>query len=517
MIAITNRIIKQAVVVFTCAIIAACGADVENPPPLNSGDASAGDADFTTFVSVGDSLTAGYADGTLYLLGQQNSFPAIMAQQFADVGGGAFEQPLTNDNLGGLILGGSPILDPVTNENMFDNRFVLNTETEMPERLEGDSTNEVNGSGLNGTAFNNMGVPAAKSFHIVTSGYGDVTKIATGEANPFYVRFASTPAATARVIDDAGNLAPSFYTLWIGSNDVIWYGFAGGDDATATDQYAADNVLASTYGYYDISHPAVVASSILAGISKFNTENPDVKGVIINIPDVTTIPYFTTVPYNPVPLDRATADMLNIAYATYNAGLEAAVAGSVITAEEAAQRTISFSEGQNAVVILDQDLTPIGGPETFMRQATANDLIPLEVGSIIGTLVNPADPNSALGVGVPLEDKYVLIPSEIQAMQAAVAAYNTEIQTLVDANSNLMLFDAASFFAELNANGGIDSGTVSVNADFATGGFFSLDGIHATGRGNAVFSNALIDAINAEFNANVYKVDAGNYPTVFLK
>jgi lysophospholipase L1-like esterase len=516
MIAMTNQIFKLAGVVFTCAVVAACSADVENPPPLNSGEASAGDADFTTFVSVGDSLTAGYTDGTLYLLGQQNSFPAILANQFADVGGGAFEQPLTNDNLGGLILGGAPILDPVTNENLFDNRFVLNTDTETPERLEGSSTNEVNGSGLNDTAFNNMGVPAAKSFHIITPGYGDVTNL-PDSANPYYVRFASTPAATARVIDDAGNLAPSFYTLWVGSNDVIWYGFAGGDDAIATDQYADDNFVASTYGYYDISHPAVVATSILAGINKFNSENPDVKGVVINIPDVTTIPYFTTVPYNPVPLDQATADAVNVAYEPYNAALQQALAAGVIDEAEAALRTIQFVEGQNAVVILDQDLTPIAGPETFMRQATANDLIPLEVAPLIGTLDDPSDPNSALGVGVPLEDKYVLIPSEIQAMQAAVAAYNTEIQTLVDTFSNVMLFDAASFFAELRANGGIDYGTGSVNDDFVTGGFFSLDGIHPTGRGSAVFSNALIDAINAEFKANVYKVDAANYPTVLLK
>jgi lysophospholipase L1-like esterase len=511
MIAITNQIYKLAGIVFTCAVIAACSADVENPPPLNSGEASAGDADFTTFVSVGDSLTAGYTDGTLYLLGQQNSFPAILANQFADVGGGAFEQPLTNDNLGGLILGGAPILDPVTNENMFDNRFVLNTDTETPERLEGDSTNEVNGSGLNGTAFNNMGVPAAKSFHIVTPGYGNVANLP--DANPYYVRFATVP--DARVIDDAGAQAPSFYTLWIGSNDVIWYGFAGGDDAIATDQYADDNFVASTYGYYDISHPAVVTSSILAGINKFNTENPDVKGVVINIPDVTTIPYFTTVPYNPVPLDQATADVLNDAYAQYNAGVAQALAANP---DEVAERTITFVEGQNAVVILDEDLTDLSGAGLpSMRQATANDLIPLEVAPVIGTLADPSDPNSALGVGVPLEDKYVLIPSEIKAMQAAVAAYNTEIQTLVDTFPNVMLFDAASFFAELIANGGIDYGTGSVNDDFVTGGFFSLDGIHPTGRGSAVFSNALIDAINAEFNANVYKVDAANYPTVFLK
>jgi hypothetical protein len=43
---------------------------------------------------VGNSLTAGYADGGLYLEGQQNSYPSIIAKQMALVGGGKFTQPL---------------------------------------------------------------------------------------------------------------------------------------------------------------------------------------------------------------------------------------------------------------------------------------------------------------------------------------------------------------------------------------------------------------------------------------
>lgn len=99
MIATRNKIFKLAGIALTCAVIAACTADVSNPPPLNSGTASAGNADFTKFVSIGDSLTAGYADGALYLLGQQNSFPGMLAQQFAEVGGGTFEQPLLKHDL----------------------------------------------------------------------------------------------------------------------------------------------------------------------------------------------------------------------------------------------------------------------------------------------------------------------------------------------------------------------------------------------------------------------------------
>jgi len=202
-----NQVVKLAGAVITCAVLSACTDTDVSTPPLNTGTPSAGDADFTKFVALGDSLTAGYADGALYLLGQQNSFPAIMAQQFADVSGGAFEQPLTNDNLGGLLFLGSPNPD-------FTTRFVLNTETEMPERLEGTPTNEVIGSGLNGMAFNNMGVPAAKSFHLGVVGYGDPNNLPN--ANPFYVRFSKDPANSSMILD-AASQAPSFYTLWIGA------------------------------------------------------------------------------------------------------------------------------------------------------------------------------------------------------------------------------------------------------------------------------------------------------------
>jgi hypothetical protein len=51
-------------------------------------------ADFTRYIAVGNSLTAGYADGGLYLEGQQNSYPSIIAKQMAAVGGGKFTQPL---------------------------------------------------------------------------------------------------------------------------------------------------------------------------------------------------------------------------------------------------------------------------------------------------------------------------------------------------------------------------------------------------------------------------------------
>ncbi len=63
---------------------------------------TAGSADFSTYVSLGNSLAAGFTDGALFKAAQEKSLPNILSQKFAIVGGGAFTQPLTNDNFGGL-------------------------------------------------------------------------------------------------------------------------------------------------------------------------------------------------------------------------------------------------------------------------------------------------------------------------------------------------------------------------------------------------------------------------------
>lgn len=498
-----NRLMKQASVALACAILAACSASDVSVPQLNSGAASAGDADFTTYVAIGDSLTAGYADGGLYKTGQMNSFPNILATQFADVGGGVFTQPLAATELGGFLIGGQEDPD-------LGNRFVLNTETESPERLTDTPTEEITNSGLNGNVYNNMGVPGAKSYHLAAPGYGAIANLGA-TANPFFVRFSldvNDPAET--VIADAVAQGPTFFTLWIGNNDVLSYATSGGVVDTpckpVSDPTGCDNNAIT-----DATEFAGVYGQLLAAL----TANPATKGVLANVPDVKSIPFFTTVPYNAIPLDQATADTLNASYDSYNVAIQ----GAGLPADEVAKRTINFTEGQNAVVIEDEDLSPVPGLPK-MRQATADDLILLPAGAYLGT----EDPNSVgntpatgpWGLGTPLEDSDVLIPSEIQDIDTARTAFNDTIKAAADADANLALYDAAAMMDELKASG-ISFGTGSVTADFATGGAFSLDGVHPTARGYALIANGIVDTINAAFNANVYKVDPVNYTTIFLK
>jgi lysophospholipase L1-like esterase len=496
-------IMKLAVTTLASLTIIGCAPEFDDPVD-DSSNYTQGNADFSKYVAVGDSLTAGYADGALYKMGQENSYPNILAQRLKKVGGGDFKQPLVNDNLGGLLFGGQQNPE-------FGNRLVLNPQTSSPEPIAGTPTTEVYANGPLTGPFNNMGVPGAKSFHLASPTYGNPAGLATdpATANPYFVRFASSTGAS--VIGDAAAQQPTFFTLWIGNNDVLSYATSGGigEDQTG-------NLDPTSYSSVDITDPNVFANVYSQYVDALSAAGG--KGVLINIPDVSTIPFFTTVPFNPVPLDPATADTLNAAYAAYNGGLASLKQAGMITQDELDKRTIAFSAGQNAVVIMDEDLTDLTGVNAAlinMRQATADDLVILTASSKIGTLVDAANPSSAWGVGVPLEDGDVLIPSEIAAINTARTAYNATIKALADASDDLALVDAAALLGQIK--NGFNFGTGSVNSNYATGLAFSLDGVHPTARGYAIIANAIMDAMKDEFGAKIQPVDPVEYTAVFFK
>ena len=494
-----KRIQRSLGLALTLTTLLACNSEFDDPV----GDEtkySSGNADLSHFVSLGDSLTAGYADGALYLHGQENSYPAILAAQFAKVGGGDFNQPLVSDNLGGLLFGGNA-------SSEFPNRLVLNAETESPEPISGTPTTEVF-SPLAGS-FNNLGVPGAKSFHLVTPGYGNPAGVTVepATANPYFARFASTADTT--MLDDAAFQQPSIFVLWIGNNDVLSYATSGG---TGIDQLG--NPDPNTYGSEDITDPILFAGIYNQTVSALSAAGG--SGVLVNIPDISAIPFFTTVPFNALPLrDQDTVNLLNASYADYNSGLQAAFQGGFIPEAEFNKRTILFSVGQNSVVIEDEeliDLSGLGLPS--IRQTTADDLILLTTASKIGEPVSEADPR-VWGVGIPLLDGDVLIPEEINLINTARTAFNNSIQAISDANNSLLFVDAAALLNEVQ--GGFSYGTGLINATYATGDAFSLDGIHLTARGYAVVSNEIIDTINTGFEANIPRVDPGAYSAVFIK
>ena len=439
-------------------------------------DIDSGDADFERFVALGASVTAGYTDNALFQVGQMNSYPNIMAGVMAHADGGAFTQPYANDNVGGLLLFGNQIAGP---------RLFFNGAGPAP--VSGSPTTEV--SDIMPGPFSNLGVPGAQAIHLLAPGYGSMAGLMIGQANPYYVRMASSDGAS--VIGDALMQAPTFVSVFSGGNDALGFAVSGGTSALTTP------------AAFDFAFTTTMAMLSSSGAG----------GIVSNIPDVTSIAYLNTVPYNSIPLDAGTAQMLNGAFQTYNGGLQVFAMMGMISAAEAAARTIVFAAGQNAVTMEDNDLTdlsPFGVPS--YRMATANDKVVLTAATFLGTTVG-GNPTLINGVSVPLADNWVLTASEVAEAQAAINSFNGTIQG-VTSQYGWALFDAYAVLNQI-VGPGLPMDDFVLNGDLVFGGLFSLDGVHPTARGNAVIAKLMLETIDAHYGSNLSDVhlDIGDYPT----
>lgn len=498
---------------------------------------TAGSADLSNYVSLGNSLSAGFTDGSLFRASQENSFPNILSQKFALVGGGDFTQPLTNDNLGGLALNGMRIQGP---------RLVFGGAGPVGlESIIGPVTVTTDIVSNNPTGpFNNLGVPGAKSFHLLAPGYGNVANVALGLANPFFVRMTGA-SPNASVLDLAVDQSPSFFSLWIGNNDVLGYATTGGDGTNPITPVSG----APGVGF-DGSYGALIATLTAGGA----------QGVVANIPNVTDVPHFTTVPHNPldptnpsfgplIPTLNGIFGQLNQVYAFLGVP-ERAIEFSATAASEVIIRdeTLPDLSAQIAGVLAASPTFPafvqsfglpaqaapivaglLGSTYGQSREATAEDLFVLPSSAVIGTvnttvvgaLVAQGLPQALAGqfavegITLPLEDKWVLLPSEQQEIAAATQAFNGIIQSAASA-AGLAFVDANALLNQL-AESGIASGPFTLESNLVTGGAFSLDGIHPTARGYALIANEFMKAIDATYGSNFEVsgnlVNVGDYPT----
>ncbi|WP_339650611.1 G-D-S-L family lipolytic protein [uncultured Maribacter sp.] len=498
---------------------------------------TAGSADFSNYVSLGNSLTAGLTDGALFQAGQASSLPNLLSQKFSLVGGGSFVQPLTNDNIGGLAAGGARIQNP---RLVFGGAGPVGLETLIgPVTVTTDIVlNNPTGP------FNNLGVPGAKSFHLLAPGYGNLANVSLGLANPYAVRLTGT-TPNASILELAVAQAPSFFSLWIGNNDVLGYATTGGDGTNPITPVSG----APGVGF-DGSYGALIATLTAGGA----------QGVVANIPNVTDVPHFTTVPHNP--LDPTNPDF-GPQIATLN-GIFGQL-NQVYAFLGVPERSIVFSSTAASEVVIRDETLPdlsaqiagvLGASPTFpafvqsfglpveaaplvagllgstygqTREATADDLFVLPSASVIGTvnlesvgaLMGAGLPQalagqfSVEGISLPLEDKWVLIPSEQEEITAATEAFN-QIISATASQAGLAFVDANSLLNQL-ANGGITSGQFTLTSSLVVGSAFSLDGIHPTARGYALLANEFMKAIDVTYGSNFEDsgnlLNVGDYPT----
>ncbi len=500
---------------------ASCEPELENPID-EPGFYTSGEADFSTYVALGNSLTAGYADNALYITGQETSYPNILAQQFNKVKEtNGFTQPLMADNAGGLLLQGNQITG---------NRRVLAVGANgspSPQVYGGASTTEI--SDILPGPFNNLAAPGAKSYHLIAPGYGNITGVASGTANPYFVRFASSPQTS--VLADALAQNPTFFSLWIGNNDVLLYAIAGG---TGEDQ--TGNMDPTSYGSNDITDPNVFAAVYSQMVTALTQTGAG--GVLINIPNVTSVPFFTTVPNNALVLDASTAASLTGFFQAVTGIFTQSLVDQNAPIEQAqtlaSQYAITFQEGPNRFLI-DVPATqtnPLG-----FRQMTTEELLVLtidqealaegygsvmltpEVMQVLGLLRQGGQPSAeqaqlVINAVSGIDDEDALDSKELENIATATAAYNSTIKGLAQANG-LVYVDAMDYLNQLSDEGiSYDSGVLT--SQYVTGGAFSLDGVHPTPRGYVAIANRIIEGINATYNSTVPRVNIGNYKTFTL-
>lgn len=519
-------------------VISACDEDqdlldqrLEDNPLQGAPTGDPGSLNLSTYVSVGNSLTAGYMDGALYTNGQDHSFPNLMAQQFqiSGVGGGAFAQPDINSANGFSSAGADG--QPGTADDL--GRFELSLSQLIPVPTAGEAPTPFGG---NKAALRNFGVPGMRQV--------DISDASLAVRNPLYGRFASSPG-TSTVLGDATATSPTFFSYWLGNNDVLGYAVGGGaNEALITDQASFQSSLQSSLG-------AMVATGA--------------KGVVLTLPPMVVIPYFRAIPYNAVPLDANLAGALNQAFAGYNQALQGlvqltqlGVPGVNVSQAEADARSVSYAAIPNNPILMHDDalvdydraggefdillglgqITPAQraalAPYGQTRPATANDLPTLAAANEIGRALSPT---AIMGVSLPIGDEFILSRSEVVTTVTARATFNAIIAGVVDAinqqagANTITLVDVQPAFADLfgldaataqalalspaavaAADGslGIEVSGVTLAPDFGPNGVFSTDGVHPNPRGHAIIANLIIDRINAVYGATIPSVNVLN-------
>lgn len=201
--------------------------------------------DFSTYVSVGNSLAAGFQSNALYENAQEYSFSNLLARQFHVID--SFEQPLIS-------------------EPGIGNRIQLD------DNLEPTSTGDGSGTNLNANLerpYNNLGVPGAILADFTGTDLPGLPYSARTDNNPFFdviLRdFGDTQA------EQMASQNPTFVTFWQGNNDVLGYVTSGGHTPyTPTGAQGFD-------GLYQASINAIASTGA--------------EAAVYNIPDVTSIPF----------------------------------------------------------------------------------------------------------------------------------------------------------------------------------------------------------------------------------
>jgi len=456
-------------VLFTFTVIALVFVGCEDRSDV-AGPTS-GSVSYDRFVTIGNSITAGYQSGSLFESAQKYSYGNLIAKQ---AGIGKYEMPIFSDpgsggrmEFQGLDSHGNPII-------------VTNTQVGAPTNLTYPAP------------YNNLGIPGALLYDVLnaTNSSNCASGLAGKPNQMFDIILRNSSFNIGSQFAQTKVQQPTLVTCWIGNNDVLGYATSGGFSPSAP-------TGAPTF---DVLYRALADS-----LKSLNT-----KVVVANIPDVTSIPFFNTIgPKVALGTPWKAKGIPGLFYQKHGA-----------TAYDPTAMADSASLLKGIV-----DLTlPAGSFAAFLGDTTGAAWT-----AIAGYLkipvayVKPAFVVTAYPFGFhplnPIPDVLVLDASEIAAAQTATLKFNTSIDTIAR-NRGFAVVNINSFFNQIRARdftGGTYYGGINFTTGYITGGLFSLDGVHPTNHAHAIIANEFIKVINAKWGGSIPLVDVSTItPSLIL-
>jgi lysophospholipase L1-like esterase len=321
-----------------------------------------------------------------------------------------------------------------------------------------------------GPPINNFGVPGIRVSQINVANFGKNRAFNPPDDlffNPYYERMLTSANETQSYIDfvTAQSANATFFTCWLGNNDVLGYAMAGAPSGGNLNIFNNMTDVATFTTNYQAMMNALLANGR--------------KGVVVTIPYVNRAPFFTTVTL---------------------AALQAAVqqGGGPANAP-------IYIEAQSGIrAATSADLFLLGSQTHYQLIGQPK----------VGGTGAPTTHPYGLDINNPLLDAHVLDVDEVADIKARTDDFNAVIMAYAS-NPNVAVVNINSAVLDALASpAGFSSYGITYRSNYIQGGAFSLDGIHLTPAGYAVVANEIIKATNAKFRSTIPLVNTAQFSTI---
>ena len=387
---------------------------------------------FHKYVAIGDSLTAGVEGNCLVTRHQVRSYPKLLADA---LGITDFQQPLLAERaitstsdlcLGAVVAGGTITVGAVSQQGGPTNATLARP-------------------------YDNLGIPGANAADVVDLRVSNPSGNTVNRAAAVVLRnFPGGPFDGRNAIEEANLLSPDLVTVWIGPNDVLGAALSGA---------AIEGVTLTPAAVFEAKYTQILTGLRASGRTV----------VALNVPDVASIPFTTTIP------------------------------------------RVLVNPATRQPVLVGGNPVPLLGPRTTSTCSTPP--CPLPEGTLVtlGASALLAQgigiPAAAGGSGLPLPDGsftppatfnpgVLLYPEEVTLIRDRTADINGRIAA-VAAASGATVIDAHALYEGIAADGYEAGGGIVITSSFLTGGLFSADGYHLSNIGYAIVSKTIIEHLNA--------------------